>query len=376
MDLVIDCETNTYSEGNPYDSRGSLVSVHAYYEGTKKSFTPNQLEDVRALLQTVSQVIFFNAKFDLGWLRRVGLVIDKPLHDVQLAHFMLRYQREPRVSLNSVLEYYGLPPKLDVVEKEYWDKGIQTDQVPWNILCEYGEADCEKTYQCFVRQLEEFKQRQQLYKTFKVACQDTYVLLDMEWNGLKYNKEKCEQKYNEVQQQIDKIVSELSSVYPGVPINFGSNDQLSAYLYGGTIKETIKEHVGFFKTGQKVGQPRYSNKIIEHVLPRQFTPIKGSEMAKDGVFATDEATLRKLRGSNQATGFRDKLLLLAKLQKLNDTYYGKLPRLTEEYHWEYGTLHPNYNQSRVATGRLSSNNPNGQNLSGDILEIFESRYDD
>ena len=373
MELVLDVETTTFNKGNPYDSRNSLVSVHAHHEGTSKSYRPSEMESVAEVVRQATEVIFFNAKFDLTWLRRTGLRIDDvPLWDVQLAHFILRYQSVPFPSLDDVLTFYGLPLKFDKV-KELWGKGVQTDQIDWDILCEYGEGDVEKTYQCYLRQKEEFKNSPQLYKVFKLTCKDTYVLQEMEWNGLKYNSEGCAKKSEELQGAIDQIIADLSAIYPGVHINFGSNDQLSAFLYGGVIKEEVRTHIGFYKTGQKVGQPRYSVGETEHSLPRLFEPLRGSEMAKENVFSTDESTLRKLKGKNK--WIVDKLLELAKLDKLNNTYYKGLNKINSDMYWEKDTLHPQYNQCRVQTGRLSSSKPNSQNMSSDILDIFESRYD-
>lgn len=373
MDLVLDCETTTHNKGNPYDSRNELVSIHAYYDDTKESYRASEIQSVREVVSKASQVIAFNSKFDFAWLRKCGLLIEVPLWDVQLAHFILRYQSVPFPSLNDVLEYYGLPPKLDVVEKEYWAKGTQTTEIPWDVLCEYGEADVEKTYQCFLKQQEEFRQDPQLYKVFKLSCKDTFVLLDMEWNGLKYNSEKCAEKSRELQKDIDKAIHDLSAVYPGVPINFDSPDHVSAYLYGGIVKEEIREVVGLYKTGNKIGQPRYRIKEVEHQLPRLFEPLKDSELKKENMFSTDEDTLHKLKGRNK--WIIDKLLELSKMMKLNGTYYKGLNKVNSEMCWEKDYLHPTYNQCRVQTGRLSSSKPNGQNLSGDILEIFESRYD-
>ncbi len=372
MELVLDVETTTHNKGNPYDSRNKLVSIHAHNDGESWSAEPTD-DLVQGVIEDASLIIMFNAKFDIAWLRKHGIDVSrKPLWDVQLAHFMLRYQTVPFPSLDDVLTYYGLPPKLSVVETEYWDKGIQTDQIPWNILCEYGEADAEKTYQCYLRQVEEFKNDPQLYKVFRLACKDTYVLQEMEWNGLKYNEEKCIEKSKELQQSINKLLSDLGAIYPDVPINFDSNDQLSAFLYGGTIKEERREVIGFYKTGQKIGQPRYKVIEVEYPLPRLFTPLKGSEMAKEGVYSTAEDTLLKLKGKHK--WITEHLLSLAKLSKLKQTYYDGLPKINQEMHWEPGILHPTYNQCRVPTGRLSSSKPNGQNLSGNALEIFETRY--
>jgi DNA polymerase I-like protein with 3'-5' exonuclease and polymerase domains len=139
------------------------------------------------------------------------------------------------------------------------------------------------------------------------------------------------------------------------------------------VKEDGKEHIGFFKTGARAGQPKYKNIVIEHVLPRLYQPLKGSELQKEGFFATDEGTLRKLKGKKETVNL---LLELAKLEKLNGTYYKGLVKLREEMHWSKGLLHGQFNQTTAATGRLSSNKPNLQNFASELQDIFISKYDD
>jgi DNA polymerase I-like protein with 3'-5' exonuclease and polymerase domains len=139
------------------------------------------------------------------------------------------------------------------------------------------------------------------------------------------------------------------------------------------VKEEAKEHIGFFKTGEKKGQPKYKNIVIEHVLPRLYEPLKGSELQKEGFFATDEGTLRKLKGKKETVNL---LLELAKLEKLNGTYYKGLVALREKMHWPQGVLHGQFNQCSVSTGRLSSNKPNLQNFASELQDIFISKYYD
>jgi len=163
-------------------------------------------------------------------------------------------------------------------------------------------------------------------------------------------------------------------VYPDVPINFGSGDQLSAFLYGGTVVQTVKQAAGIFKTGERKGQVKFQNVDIKHKLPRLVEPLKNSELKKPGFYATDEGTLKQLKGPF-AKKYVSLILRLAKLDKLIGTYYEGLPKLNKTMDWTEGMLYPNYNQCVTQTGRLSSSRPNGQNLAGDIADIVESIYD-
>lgn len=375
MILTLDVETTTYNKGNPYDQRNKLVSIHicdGYWSG---SYHPEDDDIIQGHVDEADLIIGFNFKFDYTWLRKHDIDFDeKRFWDVQLAHYMLTKQQHKYPSLNEVLYHYGLPNKLDVVEKEYWSKGIQTDEIPWDALCEYGEKDVELTYQAYLRQVEDFKEYPKLFKQFKLCCQDMVVLQEMEWNGLKYNKKECIEKSKELTKTIEQLSMRLAALYPGIPINFNSPNQLSAFLYGGVIKETKKEMVGFFgPTAQKAGQAKFKNVLVEHQLPRMFEPLPKSEL-ENGCFSTDEATLKKLKTKKHQKWIIETLLEIAKLDKLNGTYYEGMNKINEEMHWPEGELHGQFNQCQTATGRLSSSKPNLQNLSGDCLNVFTTRY--
>jgi len=374
--LALDTETTTWNKGNAYDSRNKLVCI-SYASPTSTIGSGAHHSDnivlVQNLLQGVRLVIGFNFKFDLHWLLKYGLSIlrRKQIWDVQIAEFILSNQTNRLPSLNETALKYGFEPKLDVVKTEYWDKGINTDEIPWDVLEEYATRDAELTLACYHAQRKLMSPAQ--VKLCYLMCQDLQILQEMEGNGIPFDEQLCKQRSQEVDDKITEIKGKLKAIYPNIPINFASNDHLSAFLYGGTVKEDGKEHIGYFKSGQKAGQPKYKNIIIEHKLPRMFTPLKGSEMAKEGNYAVDESTLRKLKGKRALV---DLILELSKLEKLNGTYYTGLVKLREEMHWEPGLLHGNFNQTIAQTGRLSSSKPNLQNFASELQDIFVSKYYD
>ena len=368
--LTFDYETNTLAKGNPHSINGKAICV-----GVKQDDSPTKCffyDDIYLCPDFYKLVVAFNAKFDLGWNKRLGFDLPKAVWCCQLAEYMLDRQR-PYPSLEETAVKYGLGHKEDVVKLNYWDKGIDTDQVPKDILSSYCIQDVDLTYAIYLKQLEQFKQRPALYKLFKLACQDLLVLGEMEWNGLKYDEDICKQRVAECQEERTKILDILGNVYPDVPINFGSGDQLSAFLYGGKVIETIKQPVGFFKSGKQKGQVKFQNVDIEHNLPRLVEPLKNSELKKPNLFATDEGTLKKLKGPF-AKKYVSLILQLAKLDKLIGTYYEGLPKLNKEMDWDAGMLYPQYNQCVTQTGRLSSSKPNGQNLSNEVSNMIVSRY--
>lgn len=370
--LTIDYETTTHENGNFHSNKNKAVCLGIKHNDlkTKCEF---KLELIPKTYLVEPLVVAFNAKFELGWSRRLGLDMPKQVWCCQLAEYMLDRQH-PYPSLEETAKKYGLPSKLDVVKTEYWDKGIDTTEIPSEILSEYCLQDVELTYQIYRLQQDQLALRPALYRLFKLACQDLLVLAEMEWNGLPFNETLCKERANECEKEKLQIESVLSSVYPDILLNFGSNDQLSAFLYGGTVVQTVKQPAGVFKTGERKGQVKFQNVDIEHKLPRLVEPLKNSELKKPGFYATDEGTLKKLKGPF-AKKYVSQILRLARLDKLIGTYYEGLPKLNKTMDWNEGMLYANYNQCVTQTGRLSSSRPNAQNLAGDISDIVESIYD-
>lgn len=349
--LAVDSETTTYNKGHPFDSRNKIVCWS--YATTEESDALRWGEgNLQQRLDNADLIITFNGKFDLQWFVKEGITYDpRKVWDVQLAEFIISRQTHRLPSLNEVCEKYNIPTKIDKI-KAYWDAGVQTDDIPWDELKEYAAHDAKLHLLCYMAQVDKLSPKQKIL--FQLQCQDLSILREMEFNGLPFDEELCHLRAKELDDKISTLKSELAAIYPNVPINFGSNDHLSAFLYGGVVREETKEFVGYFKTGQKAGQPKYRNVELEHQLPRLYQPLKGSEMKKEGNFSVDESTLRKLKGKR---GVIDKILELSKLEKLNGTYYRGLVKLREEMNWPKGVLHGNFNQTIAATGRLSSSKP-------------------
>lgn len=315
-------------------------------------------------------MIGFNFKFDYHWLQKWGLRLDhKRLWDCQIAEFVLERQRNSYPSLEDSVVKYALGHKIDIIKLEYWDKGINTDAIPWEVLKPYAVMDAELTYKLYMVQKDLTSGRQKALLTLLFA--DLHVLQEMERNGIIYDSELCESRSAGLDLRIAKLQSNLNAFYPDIPINWGSNDQLSAFLYGGTISQTVKDHDGFFKSGAKAGQPRFRNREVLHQLPQLYKPLKGTEMAKPGLYSTSEDTLLKLAGKQGPLKW---LLELSKLEKLNGTYYRGLPKLNAKMAWPDNTLHGNFNMCVTITGRLSSSSPNLQNFASELQDIFVSRF--
>lgn len=372
MILAWDLETTTYNKGHPFDPRNKIVCWSYAYDDVANAATWPDHKECQHLIDQAKLIVGFNFKFDLQWAVKEGIKYNPVrVWDVQIAEYILSHFTHMYPSLNEVCEKYGLESKLDIIKLEYWDKGINTDAIPLSVLLPYAKQDAKLTLQCYHKQIATMTPAQ--ITLCRLMCQDLSILREMEANGLPFDEDLCKKRSEELDVQISEINKTLSAYHPNVPIKFTSNDHLSAFLYGGVVKEDSKELIGFYKTGLKAGQPKFKNIVIEHHLPRLYTPLKGSEMAKEGNYAVDEGTLRRLKGKSNIVS---KLLELAKMEKLNGTYYKGLIKLRTTMNWPVGVLHGNYSQTGTRTGRLSSQKPNQQNMAGDIQEVFVSRYND
>lgn len=371
---AIDCETTIKSNASPFaeGNENGLVCWSYASQSQSQAELWNGPKAVQDLLSSCSLVVGFNFKFDYNWLSHHGVDFSNVrIWDVQLAEFIISNQLWKFPSLNGTAERYGIPTKLDIVKTEYWEKGIDTSDIPWDVLSEYAAHDAHITLLCYYAQLKYMTPGQIML--CRLMCQDMKVLAEMERNGLLYDEALCKQKEQELDAEIKTLTEQLAATYPHIPINFGSNDNLSAFLYGGKIIEQTKEPCGVFKTGARAGQIKLKNVEIEHLLPQMFKPIKGSEREKEGYYKTSTDILRKLKGRRQKV--LETLLRLSKIEKLRSTYYVGLPLLNREMNWPEGILHSQLNQTLAATGRLTSSKPNQQNFASEIQDVFVSRYD-
>jgi DNA polymerase I-like protein with 3'-5' exonuclease and polymerase domains len=156
--LILDVETTISNKGNPFDITNKCVCVGLkYINETRFIFYEEQFDYIQDIINNAAIIVGFNIKFDLHWLRRIGVDISKiRVWDCQLAEFLLNNQQTKYPSLNEAAIKYSLPMKLDVVKSEYWDKGIDTDQIPREVLSEYLTQDLVLTQQVFERQRKQF----------------------------------------------------------------------------------------------------------------------------------------------------------------------------------------------------------------------------
>jgi len=379
--LAFDVETTTINFGDPYNPDNKLVAVGIGGSVDYKTFDK---EDVLYLIQedvNDSILVGHNIKFDLAWLRRIGIDLENAIvRDTQLAEFLITNQTNAFSSLEELAVKYLNEHKDDVVKKEYWDKGIDTWFIPKDILLKYLRQDLYLTISIYLKQ-EQILKEQGKWPLYLLQCEDLLSLEEMQWNGIYCNKEKCISKGDALQEEINRTKKYIKNYTECPSFNTGSTDHLSALLYGGIITEELRIPIGVYKSGPKIGQPRFKIEKKEYKQERLIIPIKGSALKKKGpngediLWSTDEFTLKTLKPISMALKMLiSDILQLSKLEKLQQTYFYGIPKLMDSMNWKDNLIHGQFNQCVARTGRLSASKPNQQNFDPEMKRLCETRY--
>lgn len=392
FDVEAEIDHEGDDRGNPFHARNELVSY-----SVKKENAPNNWfyfadlgfgGPLRVSFDQAKLLVGFNIKYDLHMVRRhLGLQPNPGcrIWDCQIAEFILSGQKNVMPSLNEAAARFNLGAKDDRIA-EYWKAGINTKSIPVDELRDYNNRDVDLTYELYLEQRKAMTEKQ--IKLCLVQGLDLLVLAEMEWNGVLFDTELCNEKAIETEKSLTGITDELRTLFGvGPDINFDSGHQLSCLLFGGAFELTVVDHVEdrVYKSGTRKGESYQRNVYRTDVYRREqlFRPVKGSETklrSRVGaeefvVYSTGEDVLKRLRcRDRRAKRLIELLVTRSELSKLLDTYYGKIPALLERMEWG-NTLHGQYNQCVAATGRLSSSNPNMQNFAGDADKLLVSRYD-
>uniref|UniRef100_UPI004057C8E8 DNA polymerase I n=1 Tax=Alistipes sp. TaxID=1872444 RepID=UPI004057C8E8 len=260
-----------------------------------------------------------NIKFDLLVLRRLGLEVRGRKIDTMILHYLL--DPEARHNMNVLAErYLGYTP----IEIESLigrgAKQLKMDQVAVARVAEYAAEDADITLQLkeVLFPLVEKQGLQQLY--FSMEEPLIGVLADMEWQGVKIDTGLLGRYAETLNLKLSSLETEIRSIAGDPELNINSSRQLGELLFA---KMRISEKPKMTKTKQ---------------------------------FSTDEEYLQSFAHKYRIV---DLVLEYRGVKKLLSTYVEALPLLVNP---STDRIHTSFNQAVTATGRLSSANPNLQNI--------------
>ncbi len=272
-----------------------------------------------ALQDPKSQKIGQHIKFDMLVLRKYGVKIAGPLFDTMIAHYLLN--PELRHGMDYLAETY-LQYKPVPIEELIGPKGkkqLSMRDVPIEKAAEYAAEDADVTLK-LKNYFAPLLVQAGLEKLFtEIEMPLVYVLAEMEYTGVTLDTDALRLSSDTLTASLARIEEEIYGL-AGAEFNINSNYQVGETLFG---RLKIDEKVKKTKTGQ---------------------------------YSTSEEVLNKMRSKHPIV---EKILEYRGLKKLLSTYIDALPKLI---HPETGKIHTSYNQAVTATGRLSSTNPNLQNI--------------
>jgi DNA polymerase-1 len=269
--------------------------------------------------QTEKTLVGQNIKYDLMVLANYGIELKNKLFDTMLAHYLL--QPDMRHGMDVLAEtYLGYSPVsiTTLIGKKGKDQGSMRD-VELNAIKEYAVEDADITLQLkevFAPQMAE-SSTQKLFDEIEMPL--VPVLADMEREGINLDTEALREFSKELESEVVKIEQEIYDL-AGLKFNIASPAQLGKILF---------EHLKIDDKAKKTATKQYS---------------------------TAEDVLVKLAHKHPIV---NKVLEFRGLVKLKNTYVDTLPTLINA---ETKRIHTSYNQAVASTGRLSSNNPNLQNI--------------
>jgi DNA polymerase-1 len=278
------------------------------------------LEIVRTIFETPGILkIGQNMKFDIQVLANYGIEVKGPLFDTMIAHYLL--EPDMRHNMNLLSEsYLGYTPVH--IEELIGEKGNSQKNmrsVPVDKLMEYAVEDADVTYQLKALFEPRIKTEGLDPLAREIEMPLISVLATMERNGVILNLDDLKAITINLREDIISLEKEIYTL-AGIEFNISSPKQLGDILF---VRLKLDEKARVTKTKQ---------------------------------FITNEEILQRLTNKHPIV---DKVLEYRGLKKLLTTYVEALPLLVDK---KTGRIHTSFNQAVAATGRLSSNNPNLQNI--------------
>jgi len=322
--ISVDFETTSL---DPYEA--DLVGVaicvkpfEAYFLNLYKEDKRWEITEELVNILSKKKIVGQNLKYDVSVLKVNGFNLKELYFDTMIAAYLLNPDSR-RFNLDDLAKEY-----LDYKTTKYKEimgnnnksdlKLLTLGDMDKKTVADYAGEDADIPYRLFEvlkPKLEEFD----LIPLFeKIEIPTINVLAEMEVNGVYFDLKELKELEEEYNKKLDSLLSEMQRM-AGYNFNPNSPKQVGELLY---------DHLG----------------------------LKGKRKTKSGSYSTDADSLEALKDDHPII---EKLLEYRKYQKLLSTYIVAIPKLVNK---KTGRIHTSFNQTGTATGRLSSSEPNLQNL--------------
>ncbi len=279
------------------------------------------LEDFREIFESETiEKVGQNIKYDVQILKNYGLTMRGPLFDTMLAHYLIDPDKRHGMDFlaNIYLGYSPIP--IENLIGKAGKKQLSMAQIPAENIKDYAAEDADVTLQLREKLKPELAgvNAEKLLKEVELPL--VYVLADMEREGIRLDTEALKNFSEDLRKDLREIEADIYGM-ADCTFNLNSPMQLGEILF-----DKLK-----------------------------LDP-KAKRTAKSKQYSTGEDVLSVLAMKHDIA---KKILEYRSLQKLKSTYVDALPLLVNR---KTGRIHTSYNQAVAATGRLSSTDPNLQNI--------------
>jgi DNA polymerase I len=261
-----------------------------------------------------------NIKYDMIVLKSYGVEVQGVFFDTMLAHYLIEPELRHNMNYMSETMLGYAPISIDtLIGAKGKNQGTMRD-VPVEKVVDYAAEDADITLQLkniLTQKLGENKELEKIFYDFETPL--VKVLAEMESEGIRIDAGFLEKYSIELEGKI-AILEKTIIEKAGIPFNVASPKQV-----GGILFDVMKLDPKAKKT-------------------------------KNGQYSTDEDVMSELAKTHSIVA---DILEFRGLSKLKSTYVDALPKMINP---RTGRVHSNFNQALTATGRLSSNNPNLQNI--------------
>lgn len=298
------------------------------------------LLDFKAVLEDENiKKIGQNLKFDILMIKKYGINLKGMLFDTMIAHYLLEPDMRHKMDLLA-MTYLNYKPIA--IEELIGKKGKNQDNmkdINIETVAEYAGEDADITLQ----------------------LKDKLEPL--------IRKQKLDKLYHELEAPLIQVLADME--FEGVKVDVNTLKEFSLQLEGDIL---LLEREIFALAGEEfnISSPKQLGEILFDKLNLDEKPKK----TKTGQYATGEEILSKMAAEH---AIAKRIMDYREMQKLKSTYVDALPELISK---QDGRIHTCYNQAVAATGRLSSTNPNLQNIpirterGREIRKAFIPRNDD
>ena len=389
---------------------------------------------VQEWLDRATVLIMHNAAHDLLWLWESGFKYDGPVFDTMLAEYVLQRGVKEPLSLEACADRYALDTRKQDTLKEYFSKGYNTREIPWDVLVSYLSSDLGATQQLADRLMLRLNSKEDsgLLSTVDLTNQVATCLARIYQRGFAVDLSVLDTVRQQFEQERDDLERDLQqhvrTLMGDTPINLNSPEQLSWVIYsrkvidkpawGNAIEpymsgaefdrmisagterlyktKAVQCHdcngTGHIRKVRKDGTPYskpnrcracngngYILTNLGSVAGLRFKPPSAKWASANG-FSTSKQNLETLEKSARVKGMTDAEEFLSKVRRLSavDTYLSSFVDGIRIYTKQDGKLHVRLLQHRASTGRLSSADPNMQNMprggTFPVKKVFVSRF--